>query len=289
MSSRIVILGAGELGGAVAQAVATRDCVRQIVLIDTVESVASGKALDLKQSSAIDHFHTQITGTDDVSIVTGAQVCVIADRAGPPKNEWVDKEGLAMLRQVLQYGSGAPVIFAGTGQTEMLLRSTRDLGTARERLIGSAPEALVSAIRAIVAVEAECSPDEVSLSVLGVPAGGLVVVWSEATIGGHAVEHMLSQAQLNRLETRVAKLWPPGPYTLGAAAARIVQAVVESGRHRASVLTVLTDEFGVRNRVGILQALLGQGGIMQVQVPSLNTRERVKLESAFEKQDQRHA
>ena len=46
---------------------------------------------------------------------------------------------------------------------------------------------------------------------------------------------------------------------------------------------VLADEFGVRDRVGILQALLGQKGIMQVQVPSLNTRERVKLESAFEK------
>ena len=151
----------------------------------------------------------------------------------------------------------------------------------RSRLIGSCPEGLASAVAAIVAVEAQCGADEISLTVLGTPARGFVVLWSEASIGGYALERVLSQVQLARLEARCARLWPPGAYTLGTAAARVVEAVLHSRRSSFSVLTLLGGEFGVRNRVGALPAVLGPGGILQTRVPPLTTRERVLVESAL--------
>jgi malate/lactate dehydrogenase len=145
-------------------------------------------------------------------------------------------------------------------------------------VIGSAPEALAAATRAIVAMEASCSPGEVSLTILGAPQGGFVVPWSDASIGGYALERVLTQVQLTRVEARMARLWPPGPFACGAAAARIAEAIVHSSRRAFSVLTVLGGEFGVRNRVGAVPAVLSTSGIVQTRVPSLNTRERVRLE-----------
>ena len=121
----------------------------------------------------------------------------------------------------------------------------------------------------MVALEAGCSPAEVVLAVLGVPPKGLVVPWSEAAIGGFALERVLTPVQLARLESRIARLWPPGPYALGLAAAVAAEAVITASRRRLNVLTVLDGEFGVRNRVGALPALLDARGVAQVHAPSL--------------------
>src|SRR5262249_54853146 len=116
---------------------------------------------------------------------------------------------------------------------------------------------------------------------LGAPPGGLVVPWSEASVGGYALERILTQAQLARLESRASRLWPPGPYTLGLAAAQATEALITAARKAYSVFTVLAGEFGVRNQVGAIPAFLSPRGISGVRVPDLNTRERVRVQSAL--------
>ena len=277
----IAIIGAGDLGGATAQALASRDRVSRVRFVDTAGGVAAGKALDIQQSGAVDLFHTTLEGTDDESRLTGAQVCVIADRAGQPAGEWHGEDGLALLKRLAPYLSDMPIVFAGSTQSDLIAMAAREASIARARLIGSAPEALASAITGIVAMEARCAPGEVRLSVLGTPPRGFVVPWSEASIGGYALDRVVSQVQLTRIEARAARLWPPGPYTLGTAAARAVEAIVHSSRRTFSVLTVLGGEFGVRDRVGAVPALLAASGIVHARVPTLNTRERVLLETAL--------
>ena len=130
-------------------------------------------------------------------------------------------------------------------------------------------------------MEAGCSPRDVMLTVLGTPPAGFVVPWTEASIGGYAMERLLSQVQLARIEARTAHLWPPGPYTLGAAAAGVTEGILCDSRRSFSVLTYLMGEFGVRNRVGALPALLGARGIVNTHVPALSTREHVRLQTAL--------
>ena len=62
----IAIIGAGALGGAVAQALASRDNVRRVLMVDTAAGVAAGKALDLQQSGAVSGSHVRLEGTDDL-------------------------------------------------------------------------------------------------------------------------------------------------------------------------------------------------------------------------------
>jgi malate dehydrogenase len=277
----VCIIGAGELGGAIAHALARRERVGSVVLIDAAAKIAAGKALDIQQAGAVEGFHTRLSGTDDISRVTGCSVCVVADRGGPSSVEWQGDEGLAMLTRVSGYLGRAPIVFAGTGHGPLLLAAARESGLRRECLIGSAPGALASAVTAIVAMEARCSPSEVLLTVLGTPPDRFVVPWSEASIGGHALERVLTQVQLARLEARMPRLWPPGPYALGLSAARVAEGLLTSSRRAFPVLSVLAGEFGVHGRLGVLLALLSPAGIAHVRVPELNTRERVQLETAL--------
>lgn len=276
--STVVIIGAGDLGGAAAQAIASGSCVGRVVLVDAASNVAAGKALDIQQSGAVEGFHTQVAAADDLSVATGATACVVADRVGG--SEWQGEEALAMLGRALPHLAGVPFVFAGAGQGDLMLRIAREHAAPRNLLVGSAPEAFASAARAIVAVEARCAPAEVMLAVVGAPRA-YVVPWSEAAIAGHALERVLTAAQIRRIEARLARIWPAGPYTLGAAAAGVVAAIATASRQRMSVLTLLGGEFGVRNRIGVLPVLLNRYGVADVRVPVLNTRERVLLETAL--------
>jgi malate dehydrogenase len=279
--STVAILGAGEIGGAIAHALAAHDRVRRVLLIDTAGTSAEGKALDIRQTGAVEGFHTAVDGTAEPLRVAGCDVCVIADRFERGKGEWQGEDGLALLRELAPLTGDAPLLFAGPSQALLIETAARELSIPVRRLIGSAPEALVAAVTAIVAMEARCSPGEVQLTVVGSPPAGFIVPWTEASIGGYAIEHVLSQAQLATVQARTARLWPPGPYALGAAAARATEAILHSSRRSFSLLTVLRGELGVRNRVGALPCTVGPAGVTSVRVPSLSPRERVQLETAL--------
>jgi malate dehydrogenase len=275
----ICIVGAGELGGSVAHALARGERASRVVLIDERGTVAAGKALDIQQSGAIEGFHTRVDGAQDVTRVTGCTVCVIADVA--PAVEWQGEPGLALMARLKGFVGDAPIVFAGTEQSDLLLKSVGEVHLNRQGVIGSAPEALAAAAKGIVALEARCAASEVALSILGCPPAGFVVPWSDASIGGYALDRVLTPVEVRRIEARLARLWPPGPLSLGLAAARVVEAIVTSHRRRFAVLTVLGGEFGVRDRVGVLPCLLGPSGILDVSPPTLNARERVQVETAL--------
>lgn len=281
MTTTAAIIGAGELGGAIAHALARREAVSRVLLVDAAGRMAEGKALDIQQAGAIEGFHTQLAGTDDPSRIAGCSVCIVADRAGREPLEWRDDEGLAYLSALATFVDEAPLVFAGIRQAPLMLMLAREARWPAARMIGSAAEALVSAVRAIVAIEARCSPSEVMLTVLGTPPSGFVVPWSEASVSGYALDRVLSPVQLTRIESRTAKLWPPAAYTLALAAAVMTEALVRSSRRALSALTVLQGEFGIRGRVGAMPVLLSGTGIVHTRVPSLSTRERVLLETAL--------
>jgi len=277
----VAILGAGDIGGACAQVLASSDSVRRVFLIDSAANAAQGTALDIRQGGAIDGFHTELRGTDDQSLVAGCAACVVADRFAANSPEWSGEGALGLIKSIAALAPEAPLVFAGATQVDLIRLSSQELKMPPHRLIGAATEGLASAVAAIVAMEARCSPREVSVAVLGTPPAAFVIPWSEASIGGYALERVLSQVQLRRIEARVARLWPPGPFVLGVAAAHVVGALVQASRRTYNVLTVLAGEFGVRNRVAAVPALLSPRGIVSTRVPALNTRERVLLDTAL--------
>lgn len=276
--STVAILGAGEIGAACAHALAAADRVRRIILVDDV--AAAGKALDIQQSGPIDLFHTTLDGTADLAAVIRADVCVIADRMGGPAGEWTGDAGLQLVRRLTEMSAQAPFVFAGAGAPELMRQAAVELHVPRARMLGSAPAALTSAARAITALDARCSATDVALSVVGAP-NAFVIPWSQASIAGFAATSVLSQADLARVEARVARLWPPGPETLGVVAARLVEGIVDGSRRTFPAFVVLDGELGVRQAVAALPVLVSRKGLGEVRLPPLTGREQVQLESAL--------
>ena len=276
-----MILGAGDIGGALARQLAAIDVVNRIVIVDDLATVAAGKALDVAQSGPVDRYHTTMSGSADVAAVVGAVAVVIADGAANPSTEWKDEGGLALVRRVAGLNQLAPIVCAGATQASLVERGVNELGISRMRLFGSAPEALRSAITAIVSLEAGAAPQDISLSVLGRPAQQIIVPWDEASIAGRSATEVLSAAQLARLDARIARLWPPGAYALGSAAARVVRTALTRARRVHAALVAVNREEGSPGRSAMMPVTLEPTGIATLVTPALSSRDRVRFETTM--------
>ena len=187
--SFIAIVGAGAIGGALAQRLASRGRVREVRLIDDQGSVAQGKALDIQQSGAVDGFTTTLTAATAIGAAAGAAAVVIAD-ASAGDAEHTGETGLALVKRLAAIEPQAPLIFAGNTQRSLIVRAATELHVPRQRLIGSAPAALESAVRALAALDADGSAAEMQLRVVGVPPGAAVIAWEEATASGQPISSL---------------------------------------------------------------------------------------------------
>jgi hypothetical protein len=278
----VVILGAGELGGALARQLAAADITQRIVLVDDAGRVAEGKALDIAQAAPVDGYTTKVTGGGDESAVIGADVVVVADRAATGQ-EWQDDAGVGLIRRISHRTPAAVIMCAGAHCLDVIERGVREADISRYRLFGSGPEALRSAVVAVTALEARCAPTEVSLAVLGRPPGQVIVPWEDAAIGGRRATAVLSPPAITRLDGRLSRLWPPGPLTLASAAVRVLHAMATRARPTVCTFVAGARTDGAYARAGMLPVIVGAGGIVETLEPSLSVRDRVRLETVLQR------
>lgn len=269
---RIAILGAGPIGAAVAHRLAQRGRSRVITLIDARGAVAAGKALDIRQAGPVEHSDTTIDAADDVLAAAAASVVVVADEV--EGGEWQGDRGLGLIRRLTSAGLSAPIVFAGPGQTSLMELAYRELKVPAARLVGSAPAAIVSGVRAMAALELGLS--SVELAVVGRPPA-FVIGWAAAASSGSLLSDRVPAHRLLAIEQTASKLWPPNPYAIASATVPIVEALVDGSRRRHFGLTIVDGELGARGRAVMLPLELGQGRVLSHAVPSLSPQERTAL------------
>jgi malate dehydrogenase len=280
--SLVAIIGAGEIGGAVARALASRSRITAIRLIDSNEPVAAGKALDLMQSGPLSRSDTRIDGASDLAGAAGASAIVLADPVGAP--EWGGEAGLGTLRRLKAGGylDRAILICAGATQHALMQQGFDELGLSRRRVVGSAPESLAATARALVAIEARAASYQVALMVLGRPPDKIVIPWSSASIAGHSATSMLGPPQVNQVERRLRGLWPPGPNALGTAAALFCEGVVIGSRRIFSAFVSLDRDNGTRAPVCAWPISIGASGLERATTPALSVRDQVTVDEVLQ-------
>ncbi|MGE0363622.1 MAG: hypothetical protein AB7H93_02725 [Vicinamibacterales bacterium] len=276
--SHVVVLGAGELGSAVARALSTSGVVQRVALVDDAEDVARGKALDIQQAGAIEPTDARLAGSADSAAVVGAAAVVFADRHGT--GSWGTDDGLAMLARIRALNPRALVVGADAGHFDLVERAVVEQNADRRRLIGSATEALRAGAVALTCLEAGCGPRDLSLALLGRPPRGAFVPWSAAAIAGLRADEMLAPVAIARLEERIGRLWPPGPVALAAAASRVVRLALTGGPGMACVFAVPDREGDKPTRGAALPAVFSPAGL-RITLPPLTTRDRVRLDQAL--------
>ena len=278
--STLVVLGAGDLGGAVASCAVALAVARRVVLVDEAVDVARGKALDIRQAAAIGGMAVEVLGTSDLGVVVGAAVVVLADRHATPAVEHQGDAAMQLLAQVRSLNPRALIICAGASQLDVVERLVHERGLDATRVAGSAPEALRCAVVALASLDARAAPHEVSLMLVGRPPRQAIALWNEASIAGRRATDVLDPPALTRLEARLPQLWPPGPLTLAAAAVRVASLALSHGAGTPSLFVVPRAPQGVRVRGVALPATVRADGITPIW-PTLSPRDHTRLESAI--------
>jgi len=272
--SHVVVLGAGELGSAVARALASSGVVRRVTLVDDAADAARGKALDIQQAGAVEPADALLAGSADPAAVIGAAAVVIADRHG--RGAWGTDDGLQWLGRIRALNPRALVVAADAGHLDVVERAVVEQAADRRRLVGSATEALRAGAVALTCLEAGCGPRDVSLALLGRPPGRAFVPWSAAAIAGQRADELLAPVAIARLDARIGRLWPPGPVSLAAAASRVVRLALTGGPGVACVFAVPEREGEKPTHGAALPAVFSPAGL-RIAMPVLTARDRVRL------------
>ena len=275
--STVAIIGAGPLGGALAHTLAGRSRVDEIRLIDPEGRIAEGKALDILQSSPVEQFSSRVTAATAFAAAAGADVIVLADLVAG--GEIAGEPGLAVLRQIARLETRSPLLFAGGAQRELMARAIGELHVAPARVIGSAPLALESAVRAVTAALLDASPMDLSIGVSGVPPRDAVIGWDAATAFHQPIRDVLAPHHMSAISARVPALWPPAPYALGSAGARAAEALAHGSRRRYTCFAAL-DARGIA-AVAAVPVEFVKGGIGRTLDPALSRHERTAFENGL--------
>jgi len=276
--STVAIIGAGPLGGALAHTLAGRSRVSEVRLIDPEGRVAEGKALDILQSAPVEQFSTRLTAATSYAAAAGARAIVIADLIAG--GEIAGESGLALLRQIAKLDTTAPLLFAGGMQRDLMGRAITEIHIAPRRLIGSAPLALESAVRAVTAALIDVSPADLSIGVAGVPPRAAVIGWDAATAFHQPISDVLAAHHMSAVSSRLPALWPPSPYTLASAATRVAEALANGSRRRYTCFAAIDTGAG-RDLVAAVPVEIVEGGIGKVLEPALSRHERTAFENGL--------
>jgi hypothetical protein len=272
----VSILGAGPIGASVAHRLAQLRQLESIRIVDTNDNLAAGKVLDILQAGPIERFDQPLsTDRDELAAVSSPIIVVADDSAG---GAWDGDRGLALIGRLLRAGTTATFVFACPSQTWLMETAYRELRVPAERLVGSAPTAVVAAVRALAGLELGVA--SVQLTVAGRPPA-LVIGWSAATTDGSRLTDRVAPHRLAAISAALPKLWPPRPYALGSATADVVTALATGARRLIPALTIVDDDFDVRGTAVMLTLELGRGRVIRRVMPSLSTQERTEMTSGL--------
>lgn len=277
--STVAIIGAGPLGGALARCLAGRNRVGEVRLIDPEGRIAEGKALDILQAAPVEPFNTRVTAATSYAAAAGADVIVLADLAS--SGEIAGEPGLALLRQLSRMDTAAPFLFAAGPQRDLMTRTMAELHVGPARVVGSAPLALESAVRALAAALMDASPADLAIGIAGVPPRDAVIGWDAATAFNRPIAEVVAPHHLARLTSRLPALWPPQPYALASAATRVAEALAEGSRRRYTCFAAIDVAGTGRQMVAAVPIEIVKGGIGKALEPALSRHERTAFENGL--------
>ena len=225
--------------------IAEGERVRDVLFIDDNPRLAEGKALDILQAGPIVGSHVRLSATADALAAAGADAIVFADDSAA--GDWTRERGLALVERLVRAGAHAPFVFAAPDQLLFLEACAHELHLDGRRLIGTAPAAVESIVRALVHIETGQTGARVTLA--GRPPA-FTIGWSAATIGGALLTDRVPPHRLLAISQSLKRVWPPGPEVIAATTAAIVHAMLSGSRELLTGLAMLDGEFGVRGRAG---------------------------------------
>jgi malate dehydrogenase len=296
--TKVTVVGAGNVGSNTVRRVAERDIADEVVMIDIVEGLPQGLALDLNQSGPVEAFSARVVGTNDYADTAGSDVAVIT--AGLPRKPGMSRMDLldknseivsGVTRQLAEHSPDAVIIVVSNPLDEMTYLASITTGWPRERVMGMAGVLDSARLRFFISELLGVTPASVEAMTLGSHGDQMVALPRHAKVDGKPLPELLDDSQLEELfqRTRDAGAEIVGYlkkgsafYAPSSAAAQMVNAVLSDSGEVLPACAWTTGQYGISDVYLGVPARLGRGGVTEIVELDLNDDERAQLSEAAE-------
>lgn len=296
--NKISVVGAGHVGATCAQRLAEKELAREIVLIDIVEGIPQGKALDQWESAPVEGFDSKIVGTNSYQAATDSEIFIVT--AGIARKPGMSRDDLlktntdivqSVSKEIARVAPKSIIIMVSNPLDVMSYVAMQATGFPRERIIGMAGILDTARYRSFIALELDVSIEDIQALVLGGHGDTMVPLVSTTNISGIPLNHFIDQDRIDALIERTRKggaeivshlKTGSAYYAPSAAAVQMAEAIVKDKKRILPCAAYLQGEFGHNGIFLGVPCKLGVSGIQEIVEVDLTESERNELAKSAE-------
>jgi malate dehydrogenase len=297
MRKKISIVGSGNVGATAAHWIASKE-LADVVLIDIIEGVPQGKALDLLEAMPIEKRDSYVLGTNDYADTANSDIVVIT--AGIPRKPGMSRDDLLntnhkimadVVGKVVKYSPNCILIVVSNPLDAMAQAAYKLSKFPRERVIGMAGVLDSARFRAFIADELKVSVENVTAFVLGGHGDTMVPLARYSTVAGIPITELIAPDRLAQLVQRtrdggaeIVKYLKTGSayYAPSSAVAEMAEAILKDKKKILPCAAYLEGEYGIRGLFVGVPVKLGSKGIEQIIQIKLTSEEQAALNKSAE-------
>ncbi len=296
---KIALIGAGQIGGTMALLSGQRN-LGDVVLVDIMEGVAKGKALDLSQTRGILKFDVDITagGTTDYSVIKNADVCIVT--AGVPRKPGMSRDDLLKVnleaiskvaQGIKEHAPNAFVIVVTNPLDAMVYAMYKVTGFPKNRVIGMAGVLDSARFQYFIGEAAGVAPQDVTAVVLGGHGDDMVPLLRHSSVNGQPLTKVLDKAKLDAIVDRTRKgggeivaLLGTGSafYAPAASAVTMAESYLRDQKRVLPCSAYLDGQYGQKGLFVSVPVVIGAGGVERVLELELDDEEKAMLARSVE-------
>ena len=296
MRQKLTVVGAGNVGATVAMRVAEKE-LADVVLIDVLEGVPAGKALDLAEAAPIEHHDAKITGvTNDYAQAEGSDIVVIT--AGIPRKPGMSRDDLlstnagimkSVVTEIKKAAPEAILIIVSNPLDAMCHVAYETSGFDKRRVIGMAGVLDSARFRAFIAMELDVSVENTHAFVLGAHGDTMVPLPRYSHVAGIPITELLSQERIDAIVERTRKgggeivsLLKTGSafYAPASATVEMAEAILKDKKKILPCVAYLQGEYGIRDLFIGVPVKLGAKGVEEIIEIRLTPEESEELKKS---------
>jgi malate dehydrogenase len=298
MLQKITVVGAGNVGATAAQRLAEKNLARTVVMVDVVEGVPQGKALDQWQSAPVEGFDSRVMGSNGYDAAAGSEIFVvtagIARKPGMSRDDLVKTNAgivSSVSAEIKRVAPNSIIVMVSNPLDAMCYVAMKVTGFPRERVIGMAGVLDTARYRAFLAEALDVSVEDIQAMVLGGHGDTMVPLISYTTVSGIPINQLMAKDKLDAIVNRtrnggaeIVAFLKTGSayYAPSASAVQMVEAIALDKKRILPCSAWLTGEFGLKDVFCGVPCKLGRNGLEQIVKIELSEAEKAELHKSAE-------
>ncbi|MDI6776963.1 MAG: malate dehydrogenase [Syntrophales bacterium] len=295
MDKKVTVVGAGNVGGTIAQRLAEKELC-DVALVDIIEGIPQGKALDLSEAAPIEKHDAHLVGTNEYEASKGSDIVIIT--AGITRKPGMSRDDLlatnrgiikGVTAEVTRFSPDAVLIIVSNPLDAMCHVAYEASGFPRSRVIGMAGALDSARFCAFIAMELNVSVENVHASVLGGHGDTMVPLPRYSTVAGIPITELLSRDRIEAIVDRtrsggaeIVRLLKTGSayYAPASAAVEMAESILKDKKKILACAAYLKGEYGIHGLFIGVPVKLGAGGIEEIIQISLTDEEKEALKNS---------